>query len=476
MNIIKEHIFPSHDLSNNHIETILSESSGSNIDLSDIYMQYSTVESWTCEDGIVKNGSQHIDSGYGIRAISNETTGFSYGNNFDYSEIIKAAKLSKSIVESKETKSINLKHENDFKRLYVSESPITSLTDKEKVTFLREIDNYIKKKDKRVQQVIINLSSSHDSIFVANSYGKYCFDERPLVRFNVMVILKSGDRVERGSAGGGGRYTYSNLLNTKRPFELSDEAIRIADVNLNSQPCKAGNTTVVLGSGWPGVLLHEAVGHGLEGDFNRKKTSNFSDQIGEKVASELCTVIDDGTIDNRRGSLSIDDEGTPTSKNILIENGILKGYMQDLMNAKLMNVKPTGNGRRESYAHLPMPRMTNTYMLGGSSTADEIIASVNDGIFAVNFSGGQVDITSGQFVFTASEAYRIQDGKVSNPIKGMTLIGNGPDVLKKVSMVANDMKLDDGVGTCGKEGQSVPVGVGQPTLKIDDITVGGTEV
>ena len=271
MNIIKEHIFPSHDLSNNHIETILSESSGSNIDLSDIYMQYSTVESWTCEDGIVKNGSQHIDSGYGIRAISNETTGFSYGNNFDYSEIIKAAKLSKSIVESKETKSINLKHENDFKRLYVSESPITSLTDKEKVTFLREIDNYIKKKDKRVQQVIINLSSSHDSIFVANSYGKYCFDERPLVRFNVMVILKSGDRVERGSAGGGGRYTYSNLLNTKRPFELSDEAIRIADVNLNSQPCKAGNTTVVLGSGWPGVLLHEAVGHGLEGDFNRKK-------------------------------------------------------------------------------------------------------------------------------------------------------------------------------------------------------------
>ena len=247
-------------------------------------------------------------------------------------------------------------------------------------------------------------------------------------------------------------------------------------MNLNSAPCKAGNTTVVLGSGWPGVLLHEAVGHGLEGDFNRKKTSNFSDQIGKQVASELCTVIDDGTIDNRRGSLSVDDEGTPTAKNILIENGILKGYMQDLMNAKLMNVEPTGNGRRESYAHLPMPRMTNTYMLGGSSTADEIIDSVKDGIYAVNFSGGQVDITSGQFVFTASEAYKIESGKVTNSIKGMTLIGNGPDVLKKVSMVADDMKLDDGVGTCGKEGQSVPVGVGQPTLKIDDITVGGTEV
>ena len=271
--------------------------------------------------------------------------------------------------------------------------------------------------------------------------------------------------------------TRLSLISLAQSLLITDyENFDIADVNLNSQPCKAGNTTVVLGSGWPGVLLHEAVGHGLEGDFNRKKTSNFSDQIGQKVASELCTVIDDGTIDNRRGSLSIDDEGTPTSKNILIENGILKGYMQDLMNAKLMNVKPTGNGRRESYAHLPMPRMTNTYMLGGSSTADEIIASVDDGIFAVNFSGGQVDITSGQFVFTASEAYRIQDGKVSNPIKGMTLIGNGPDVLKKVSMVANDMKLDDGVGTCGKEGQSVPVGVGQPTLKIDDITVGGTEV
>jgi TldD protein len=291
-----------------------------------------------------------------------------------------------------------------------------------------------------------------------------------------MVILKSGDRVERGSAGGGGRYSYPTLINTRKPFELADEAIRIADVNLNSKPCKAGNTTVVLGSGWPGVLLHEAVGHGLEGDFNRKKTSNFSDLIGQKVASELCTVIDDGTIEDRRGSLSIDDEGTPTAKNVLIENGVLKGYMQDLMNAKLMDVKPTGNGRRESYAHLPMPRMTNTYMLGGTSNVEEIINSVDDGIYAVNFSGGQVDITSGQFVFTASEAYRIESGKIKNAIKGMTLIGNGPDVLKKVSMVANDMKLDDGVGTCGKEGQSVPVGVGQPTLKIDDITVGGTEV
>ncbi len=476
MNIIKEYIFPENNLDGGKIESIVSEASGSNIDLADLYMQYSTVESWTCEDGIVKNGSQQIDSGFGIRSISKEKTGFSYGNNFDYDEIIKASKLSKSIVQSKSPQSLKLKEYSNFKKLYISDSPLTSVSDDRKVDFLKEMNKYIKNKDKRVQQVIINLSASFDSIFVANSLGTFSFDDRPLVRYNVMVILKSGDRLERGSAGGGGRYSYQNLIDTNRPFELADEAIRIADVNLTSKPCKAGNTTVVLGSGWPGVLLHEAVGHGLEGDFNRKKTSNFSDQIGEKVASELCTVIDDGTIDDRRGSLSIDDEGTPTAKNILIENGILKGYMQDLMNAKLMNVKPTGNGRRESYAHLPMPRMTNTFMLGGESNSEEIIDSVKDGIYAVNFSGGQVDITSGQFVFTASEAYRIESGKIKNPIKGMTLIGNGPDVLKKVSMVANDMKLDDGVGTCGKEGQSVPVGVGQPTLKIDDITVGGTEV
>ena len=476
MNIIKDYIFEENKLNFNKIEDIIAESSGPSIDLSDLYMQYTTVESWTCEDGIVKSGSQHIDSGYGIRSVSNEKTGFSYGNNFNFNEIMKAAKLSKSIIKSNSSQSLNLKEYSDFEKLYISESPLASVTDDQKVNFLREINNYIKNKDKRVEQVIINLSSSFDSIFVANSLGTYSFDDRPLVRFNVMVILKSGDRVERGSAGGGGRYTYPMLLDTKRPYELADEAIRIADVNLTSKPCKAGNTTVVLGSGWPGVLLHEAVGHGLEGDFNRKKTSNFSDLIGQKVASDLCTVIDDGTIKDRRGSLSIDDEGTPTAKNTLIENGILKGYMQDLMNAKLMDVKPTGNGRRESYAHLPMPRMTNTYMLGGTSEADEIIESVKDGIYAVNFSGGQVDITSGQFVFTASEAYKIESGKVTNAIKGMTLIGNGPDVLKKVSMVANDMKLDDGVGTCGKEGQSVPVGVGQPTLKIDDITVGGTEV
>ena len=345
--------------------------------------------------------------------------------------MFKASKLAKSIAKSKSNASIKLNEYKDFKKLYISDSPLTSLTDNEKVDFLKDVNTYIKKKDKRVQQVIINLSSSFDSIFVANSLGNYSFDDRPLVRFNVMVILKDNDRVERGSAGGGGRFSYKEIVGTNKPYELADEAIRIASINLTSRACKAGNTVVVLGSGWPGVLLHEAVGHGLEGDFNRKKTSNFSDAIGEKVASELCTVVDDGTIDHRRGSLSIDDEGTKTAKNVLIENGILKGYMQDIMNARLMNVPPTGNGRRESYAHLPMPRMTNTYMLGGEFKSEEIIESVKDGIYAVNFSGGQVDITSGQFVFTASEAYKIESGKISYPIKGMTLIGNGPDVLKK---------------------------------------------
>ena len=476
MSIIKNNIFPSYNLSNEKIESILSGALGPSIDFADLYIQYTTVESWTCEDGIVKSGSQQIDSGFGIRSISGDKTGFSYGNNFDYNEISKASKLAKSIVKNQSNGVIKLKEYSDFKKLYISDSPLESLSDKEKVEFLKRVNDYIKKKDNKVQQVIINLSSSFDSIFVANSLGNYCYDDRPLVRFNVMVILKKDNRVERGSAGGGGRYSYEEIVNTQRPYVLADEALRLANVNLESKACKAGNTTVVLGSGWPGVLLHEAVGHGLEGDFNRKKTSNFSDAIGQKVASELCTVIDDGTIDDRRGSLSVDDEGTKTARNVLIENGILKGYMQDILNARLMNVSPTGNGRRESYAHLPMPRMTNTYMLGGKSKPNEIIESVKDGIYAVNFSGGQVDITSGQFVFTASEAYKIESGKISYPIKGMTLIGNGPDVLKKISMVADDMKLDDGVGTCGKEGQSVPVGVGQPTLKIDDITVGGTEL
>ena len=474
MNIVKDYIFPENKLGSDQIEAIVSEASGSAIDLSDVYIQYTTVESWTCEDGIVKNGSQQIDSGYGIRAISNEKTGFSYGNNFDFEKIIEAAKLSKSIVKSNQDRKINLKEYNDFRKLYISESPLTSISDKEKVDFLREVDNYIKKKDKRVQQVIINLSSSHDSVFVANSLGKYCFDDRPLVRFNVMVILKSNDRVERGSAGGGGRYSYSTILGTNKPFELADEAIRIANVNLNSAPCKAGNTTVVLGSGWPGVLLHEAVGHGLEGDFNRKKTSAFSNLMGEKIADESVTVVDDGTIDSRRGSLSVDDEGTPTNCTTLIENGILTGYMQDRLNSKLMGVNPTGNGRRESYAHLPMPRMTNTYMLSGNRHPEEILKSVKNGLYAVDFGGGQVDITSGKFVFTCTEAYKIENGKVTNPVKGATLIGNGPDVLKRVKMVGNDSKMDTGIGTCGKDGQSVPVGVGQPTMLIENLTVGGT--
>ena len=476
MNIIKDFIFEENKLNFNKIEDIIAESSGPSIDLSDLYMQYTTVESWTCEDGIVKSGSQHIDSGYGIRSISNEKTGFSYGNNFNFNEIMKAAKLSKSIIKSNSSQTLNLKEYSDFEKLYISESPLASVTDDQKVNFLREINKYIKGKDKRVEQVIINLSSSFDSIFVANSLGTYSFDDRPLVRFNVMVILKSGDRVERGSAGGGGRYTYPMLLDTKRPYELADEAIRIADVNLTSKPCKAGNTTVVLGSGWPGVLLHEAVGHGLEGDFNRKKTSVFHNLVGRRVASEGVTIIDDGTIDNRRGSLTIDDEGTPTERTVLIENGILKNFMQDRHNARLMNTRSTGSGRRENYRHIVLPRMRNTMMLSGNHTQDEMIKSVNKGIFAVSFGGGQVDITSGKFVFNCTEAYEINNGSIGSPIKGATLIGDGPSILKEVSMVGNDMMLDPGIGTCGKAGQGVPVGVAQPSILIDKMTVGGTKL
>ena len=384
--------------------------------------------------------------------------------------------MSKCIVEHGQSRTIKIGEEKKIKRLYESVSPLDYGKDETKVLFLKNIDKYIRDKDSRVDQVIVNLVGVYDSVFVLNTDGVNVFDDRPLVRFSVMVILKVGERRESGSAGGGGRYSYDQVIDSKFGYNFADEALRQASVNLKAIDAKAGAMTVVLGPGWPGVLLHEAIGHGLEGDFNRKKTSAFSDLIGEKVASNQCTIVDDGTISKRRGSLSVDDEGCETKCNTLIENGILKGYMQDKMNSKLMKTSPTGNGRRESYSCLPMPRMTNTFMLPGNYESNEIIESVQDGIYAVNFSGGQVDITNGQFVFTASEAYLIEKGKITSPIKGMTLIGNGPEVLKKVSMVGNDLKLDDGVGTCGKEGQSVPVGVGQPTLKIDEITVGGTQV
>jgi len=476
MNNIQNLILDSHDLTNVKLEKLLSAACPKNIDFADIYFQYINSESWVLEDGIVKSGSSNIDSGVGIRSVSGDKSGFAYSNDFNFDNLITAANMSKCIVEHGQSKTIKIGEEKKIKRLYESVSPLDYGKDETKVLFLKNIDKYIRDKDSRVDQVIVNLVGVYDSVFVLNTDGVNIFDDRPLVRFSVMVILKVGERRESGSAGGGGRYSYDQVIDSKFGYNFADEALRQASVNLKAIDAKAGAMTVVLGPGWPGVLLHEAIGHGLEGDFNRKKTSAFSDLIGEKVASDQCTIVDDGTISKRRGSLSVDDEGCETKCNTLIENGILKGYMQDKMNSRLMKTSPTGNGRRESYSCLPMPRMTNTFMLPGNYESNEIIESVQDGIYAVNFSGGQVDITNGQFVFTASEAYLIEKGKITSPIKGMTLIGNGPEVLKKVSMVGNDLKLDDGVGTCGKEGQSVPVGVGQPTLKIDEITVGGTQV
>ena len=471
MNNIQNLILDSHDLTNVKLEKLLSAACPKNIDFADIYFQYINSESWVLEDGIVKSGSSNIDSGVGIRSVSGDKSGFAYSNDFNFDNLITAANMSKCIVEHGQSRTIKIGEEKKIKRLYESVSPLDYGKDETKVLFLKNIDKYIRDKDSRVDQVIVNLVGVYDSVFVLNTDGVNVFDDRPLVRFSVMVILKVGERRESGSAGGGGRYSYDQVIDSKFGYNFADEALRQASVNLKAIDAKAGAMTVVLGPGWPGVLLHEAIGHGLEGDFNRKKTSAFSDLIGEKVASDQCTIVDDGTISKRRGSLSVDDEGCETKCNTLIENGILKGYMQDKMNSKLMKTSPTGNGRRESYSCLPMPRMTNTFMLPGNYESNEIIESVQDGIYAVNFSGGQVDITNGQFVFTASEAYLIEKGKITSPIKGMTLIGNGPEVLKKVSMVGND-----GVGTCGKEGQSVPVGVGQPTLKIDEITVGGTQV
>ncbi len=476
MNNIQSLILDKHDLTDIKLEKLLSMACPRNIDFADIYFQYINSESWQLEDGIVKSGSSNIDSGVGIRSVSHDKSGFAYSNDFDFNNLITAANMSKCIVDHGQNTKIKIGNEKKIKRLYDSTSPLSYGKDETKVMFLKNIDKYIRDKDPRVDQVIVSIAGVYDSIFILNTDGVKVFDDRPLVRFSVMVILKVGERRESGSAGGGGRYSYDQIIDTKLGYNFADEALRQANVNLEAIDAKAGAMTVVLGPGWPGVLLHAAIGHGLEGDFNRKKTSAFSDLIGEKVASNQCTIVDDGTISKRRGSLSVDDEGCETKCNTLIENGVLKGYMQDKINAKLMKTAPTGNGRRESYSCLPMPRMTNTFMLPGNYDSKEIIQSVQNGIYAVNFSGGQVDITNGQFVFTASEAYLIEKGKITSPIKGMTLIGNGPEVLKKVSMVGNDLKLDDGVGTCGKDGQSVPVGVGQPTLKIDEITVGGTQV
>jgi TldD protein len=472
--IANETILAPAGLAENTLDRLLGELLGSSIDAADIYFQSSRLESWVLEDGIIKEGSHNIEQGAGIRAISGEKTGFAYSDELQFPALMEAARAARSISQSGSQGSIQIKGMPMEHRLYAPINPLPSLSEGEKVELLRRVDAEARRQDPRVNQVIVSLVGAQDVILVAATDGTLNADVRPLIRLNVHVIVEQGGRREQGSSGGGARDSFQFLLDQDRALGYAREAVRQALVNLEAVDAPAGTMPVVLGPGWPGVLLHEAVGHGLEGDFNRKGTSAFSGRIGEQVASPLCTVVDDGTLPGRRGSLNIDDEGTTSQNTVLIEKGILKGYMQDKLNARLMQVQSTGNGRRESYAHLPMPRMTNTYMLPGEQDPEEIIASVSKGLYAVNFGGGQVDITSGRFVFSASEAYLIENGKITAPVKGATLIGNGPEAMTRISMVGNDLQLDAGVGVCGKEGQSVPVGVGQPTLKLDELTVGGT--
>ena len=457
------------------LERVLADLMGPAVDAGDLYFQSTTHESWVLENGLVRSGSHAVEQGVGIRAMAGEKTGFAYADEIVLPSLLQASSAARAIARQGRQGEVQAWSRRAPAPLYGADDPLESMSAADKVDLLRRVDAYARSRDPRVSEVVVSLSATHETVLVASSDGTLAADVRPLVRFNVSVIAEQAGRREQGSDGGGGRFGYPELLAGDAWRGMADEAVRQALLNLEAGPAPAGTMTVVLGPGWPGVLLHEAVGHGLEGDFNRKGTSAFSGRLGQKVAADCVTVVDDGTIARRRGSLTIDDEGTPTRQNVLIENGVLKGYMQDRLNARLMKVEPTGNGRRESFAHLPMPRMTNTFMLPGEHAPEEIIASVPRGLYAVNFAGGQVDITSGRFVFSASEAYLIENGRVTRPVRGATLIGNGPEVMTRVSMVGNDLQLDAGIGVCGKEGQSVPVGVGQPTLKIDGLTVGGTE-
>ncbi len=457
-----------------HLSRALATISTRDVDAADLYFQVSRQESWAVEDGIVKEGSFHVDRGVGVRAVAGEKTGFAYSDELILPALERAASAARAISRQGQSKSIAVPAPLVARELYPPIDPTLSAPDEQKTALLSELDRATRALDPRITQVMLSLVAAQDLVLIVAADGTLAADVRPLVRLNVSVILEADGRREQGYTGGGARAGLEWFLDSDRPLAFAREAVRQAVVQLEAAPAPAGTMPVVLGPGWPGILLHEAVGHGLEGDFNRKGTSAFSGRVGQRVASSLCTIVDDGTLPNRRGSLSIDDEGTPGRYNVLVEDGILRGYMQDKLNARLSGVEPTGNGRRESFAHIPMPRMTNTYMLAGPHDPEEIVRSVRKGLYAPNFGGGQVDITSGKFVFSANEAYLIEDGKVTRPVKGAMLIGDGPDVLQKISMVGNDLKLDDGVGTCGKDGQSVPVGVGQPTLKIDELTVGGT--
>ena len=475
IDVARELLLAPFGLDEGHLARALAEIRAHQVDDADLYFQYTRSEGWSLEEGIVKTGSFSIDQGVGVRAVSGEKTAFAYSDDISEASLLDAARTVRSISALAQAGKARVapKKIAAGRSLYPGVDPIASLDSTAKVALLEKLERRARAKDPRVAQVMAGLASEYDVVLVARADGTLAADVRPLVRLSVTVIAEQNGRREMGSAGGGGRFGLA-YFDDEQLGQYVDEAVNAALVNLESRPAPAGEMTVVLGSGWPGILLHEAIGHGLEGDFNRKGSSAFSGRIGQRVAAKGVTVLDDGTIADRRGSLNVDDEGHTTQKNVLIEDGILKGYIQDAMNARLMGVKPTGNGRRESYAHVPMPRMTNTYMLGGDKSPDEIVASIKKGLYATNFGGGQVDITSGKFVFSASQAYWVENGKIQYPVKGATLVGSGPESLKKISMIGNDMRLDSGVGTCGKEGQSVPVGVGQPTLRIDGLTVGGT--
>ena len=462
-------------LNESHLSRALAEIKAHKVDEADLYFQYTRSEGWSLEEGIVKTGSFSIDQGVGVRAVSGEKTAFAYSDDISNTSLLDAARTVRSISSAAtgaKTK-IPSRKVAGARSLYPDLDPIATLDSTAKVDLLGKVEKLARAKDPRVAQVMAGLASEYDVVLVARADGTLAADVRPLVRLSVTVIAEQKGRREMGSAGGGGRFGLAHF-DDAMISQYVDEAVAAALMNLESRAAPAGEMTVVLGPGWPGILLHEAIGHGLEGDFNRKGSSAFSGRIGQRVAAKGVTVLDDGTIHDRRGSLNVDDEGNTSQRNVLIEDGILQGYIQDAMNARLMGVPPTGNGRRESYAHVPMPRMTNTYMLGGDKAPQEIVAGIKRGLYATNFGGGQVDITSGKFVFSASEAYWVENGKILYPVKGATIVGNGPDALTRVTMIGNDMKLDSGVGTCGKEGQSVPVGVGQPTLRIDGLTVGGT--
>ncbi len=464
-----------HKVSRAQIHSILSDIYTSNADFADMYFQYNMLESWQLEDGIIRQGSYHIDNGVGIRVTKDERIGFAYSDALDIGNILNSANFSaKSIVSNTSGNKAQIANFKQAKvaKFYTQDNPLNSLPNKEKISLLKQIDQ-LARKNSLVVKVNASLIGAYSEVLIANSDGVYVVDRRPMTRVNVGVVVDKAGRIEYASSGGGGRYDYQTLIGQNLVQKFTTEALRLAQVALKSKPAPAGVMSVVLGPGWPGVLLHEAIGHGLEGDFNQKGVSVYSDKLGCQVANPICTIVDNATLKNRRGSLNIDDDGVPSENTTLIENGILKQYMFDKHYAKLMGVKSTGNGRRESYAHLPLPRMTNTYMLAGKDKVDTMITSVDKGIYALNFDGGQVDVCSGKFVFSANEAYLIENGKIKYPIKGATLIGQGDEVLKHISMLGDDLSLDSGVGVCGKEGQNIPVGVGQPSLKIDKLTIGG---